>query len=590
MSQDNVSDKVRNLQRQIAQSIKFGPKPHSSRESEGSSDEEDTPTSPLQVQAQVEVEAEAEPGLSQGGIQMAAAVVVKSPRSKRAPPAAGTIESINLDAVPQSCPRLDSTAARHKLSVKPKNQRVSRKHRRTTQDLQDVSHPGVLQEEPEPQARAPSMPWGHKDQSEYKLPQESKKQKLHEEEEQTLQELEQREERQKEEEQKSEEDRPRVEMQMREEEVQKREEERQREEQQRQRDELRKKTEEEERQREEEQWREEERQREEVRKREEQWREEEQKREEERQREEARKREEIQREEERQREEVRKREEERQREEVRKREEEEQREEERQREEVQKIEEERQREEVRKREEERQREEVQKREEHLRLVEETQKRVQQEERERQDAEKQRIQDMEEKRRGEEHRVREAEVQKEEKQQEEEEKEEDLGSRQQQAEELRWREMEDRQRPFTFKVSSGEKQILFQKVNLTPVTPCNQQGGASDSKEVRTAPTGSADSPLLPGSLYVPHTAILVTGAQLCGAAVNLDQIRDPACKSLLGLAEDRRAAVVQPVRSAGKTKSLKDSSAEQASAAVLAEWASIRSRIFRGAEGGAEGG
>lgn len=61
---------------------------------------------------------------------------VKSPRSKRVLPPTGTIESINLDAVPTSVPRLDNTAAKHKLSVKPKNQRVSRKHRRFTQ----VSH------------------------------------------------------------------------------------------------------------------------------------------------------------------------------------------------------------------------------------------------------------------------------------------------------------------------------------------------------------------------------------------------------------------------------------------------------------------
>lgn len=61
---------------------------------------------------------------------------VKSPRSKCVLPPSGTIESINLDAVPQSAPRLDNTAAKHKLAVKPKNQRISRKHRRVTQ----VSH------------------------------------------------------------------------------------------------------------------------------------------------------------------------------------------------------------------------------------------------------------------------------------------------------------------------------------------------------------------------------------------------------------------------------------------------------------------
>lgn len=87
MSQENVSDKVRNLQvgpvivqthllissvlffnaklfsliqqRQIAQSIKFGQKPPSLRKSEGdegSSDEDDVPRSPLRVLAQVEAE------------------------------------------------------------------------------------------------------------------------------------------------------------------------------------------------------------------------------------------------------------------------------------------------------------------------------------------------------------------------------------------------------------------------------------------------------------------------------------------------------------------------------------------------------
>lgn len=91
MSQENVSDKVRNLQvglvamhtqllssyllstyitcnlfpfyfikqRQIAQGIKFGQRPPSLRKSEGdegSSDEEEVPRSPLKVLAQVEAE------------------------------------------------------------------------------------------------------------------------------------------------------------------------------------------------------------------------------------------------------------------------------------------------------------------------------------------------------------------------------------------------------------------------------------------------------------------------------------------------------------------------------------------------------
>lgn len=159
-----------------------------------------------------------------------------------------------------------------------------------------------------------------------------------------------------------------------------------------------------------------------------------------------------------------------------------------------------------------------------------------------------------------------------------------------AEELRWREMEKRQRPFTFKVSSGEKQILFQKVNLTPVTPAPAQQG-DVAAEIREGTAGVSDSPTLSSSLYVPHTAILVTGAQLCGTAVNLDQIKDTACKSLLGLSEDKKAFgtpvgknKTSPDRKSGKTKSLNESSlsADQSSAAVLAEWASIRSKIFKG--------
>lgn len=165
-----------------------------------------------------------------------------------------------------------------------------------------------------------------------------------------------------------------------------------------------------------------------------------------------------------------------------------------------------------------------------------------------------------------------------------------------AEELRWREMEERQRPFSFKVSSGEKQILFQKVNLTPVTPAasHQSGAAAEQRESAASSEGP-DSPNLPASPYVPHTAILVTGAQLCGTAVNLDQIKDTACKSLLGLGEDRKVPGTPPTKSktspdrkSGKTKSLNEASlsSAQSGAAVLAEWASIRSKIFKGVEEG----
>lgn len=55
---------------------------------------------------------------------------VKPSRPKRHFSSAGTIESVNLDAIPLAIARLDNSAAKHKLSVKPKNQRVSKKHRR----------------------------------------------------------------------------------------------------------------------------------------------------------------------------------------------------------------------------------------------------------------------------------------------------------------------------------------------------------------------------------------------------------------------------------------------------------------------------
>lgn len=55
---------------------------------------------------------------------------VKPSRPKRHLSSAGTIESVNLDAIPLAIARLDNSAAKHKLSIKPKNKRVSRKHRR----------------------------------------------------------------------------------------------------------------------------------------------------------------------------------------------------------------------------------------------------------------------------------------------------------------------------------------------------------------------------------------------------------------------------------------------------------------------------
>ncbi|XP_030628761.1 capping protein inhibiting regulator of actin dynamics [Chanos chanos] len=576
MSQENVSDKVRNLQRQIAQSIKFGQKPPSLRKSEGdegSSDEEDVPRSPLKVLAQVEAEplhAESKEKAhtpSPDGAYYG--TPVKSPRTKRPPPP-GTIESINLDAVPQSVPRLDNTAAKHKLSIKPKNQRVSRKHRRFTQDLQEVSD--IIQEEIEARDHADESDVFLHDyartkgfQEEYESTEKSKKQRLQEEELRKQERLELQRQREQEEERRRQEHMRREEEQRRqreEEQMRAMEEERQR----RQEEERLQREEEERLQREEEkrlQREEEERlQREEEerlqREEEERLQREEEERlqreEEERKRREKEQRKRIEEEKRRQFEEMR-RQQEAEEEERRKKEEEEKRR-------LQELEEKQKKEEeehLRLEEERRQQEEMEA--EMKRLAEEDRKK---EEEERVAEEQRRVSDPEWKRR---------------------------------AEEIRWREMEERQRPFTFKVSSGEKQILFQKVNLTPVTPTSgqQDSATSETREGTNATVpGSADSPTLSSSLYVPHTAILVTGAQLCGTAVNLDQIKDTACKSLLGLSEDKKAMATLPTRcktsperKSGKTKSFSESSfSDQSGADVLAEWASIRSKIFKGAEDG----
>ncbi|KAL7888051.1 hypothetical protein AOLI_G00030250 [Acnodon oligacanthus] len=563
MSQENVSDKVRNLQRQIAHNIKFGQKPPSLRKSEGdegSSDEEEIPRSPLRVLAQVETEPqEAEAWEKVSSIAHDVAqhkTPVKSPRTKRPPPP-GTIESINLDAVPQSGPRLDNTAAKHKLSVKPKNQRVSRKHRRFTQELLEEDLVAVLQEEPDVQkAVDESGVWreeyarSHGARDVHELPEKSKKQRLQGEERLDLQRR-----REQEEERRREEERRTEELRLEEERIRKLQEEEclRREEEERK------------------QWEEERRRKEEEERR---WREEEQR---------LREEEEKKRYEE---EERKKREEE-----ARRRAEEERRQQELKAEHLRMEEEKRKKEEEerRRKEEEAEKQRLQELEEQWRREEE--ERLLEEQRRRQ------AEEAEKKRMTEERRKKEEEDRK--RQQEEERAAEEQARAsdpewKRKAEELRWREMEERQRPFTFKVSSGEKQILFQKVNLTPVTLLpGQQGDTAD--ETKEGTPGGADSPTLSSSLYVPHTAILVTGAQLCGTAVNLDQIKDSACKSLLGLSEDKKAMGTPPVKSktspdrkSGKTKSLNESSlsADQSSAAVLAEWASIRSKIFKGAEDG----
>ncbi|XP_018431150.1 PREDICTED: uncharacterized protein KIAA1211 homolog [Nanorana parkeri] len=155
--------------------------------------------------------------------------------------------------------------------------------------------------------------------------------------------------------------------------------------------------------------------------------------------------------------------------------------------------------------------------------------------------------------------------------------------------LRWQELDQKQRPFTFKVTSGEKQIIFEKVNLSPVTVPKEPvifPGTQDAKENK----GTISSHSLSSAQCIPHTAILVTGAQLCGTAVNLHQIKDPACKSLLGLNEERKLDITENKMQnekdttkhvSGKTKYTSEALDNQS---FLAEWASIRSKMLSKAE------
>ncbi|XP_075799042.1 capping protein-inhibiting regulator of actin dynamics isoform X2 [Microtus pennsylvanicus] len=158
------------------------------------------------------------------------------------------------------------------------------------------------------------------------------------------------------------------------------------------------------------------------------------------------------------------------------------------------------------------------------------------------------------------------------------------------EELRWQEVEERQtmpRPYTFQVSSGSGQILFPKVNLSPVTPAKDASLAPVAQE---PPVPSGATPhALPSALSIPHTAILVTGAQLCGPAVNLSQIKDTACKSLLGLSEEKRQVDIPTVEPRATSSKARPPPESPSNATALAEWASIRSRILKNADGDQRG-
>ncbi|XP_051865954.1 capping protein inhibiting regulator of actin dynamics isoform X4 [Pristis pectinata] len=609
----------------------------------------------------------------------------------------GTIESINLDAVPQSMSRLDNTAAKHKLSVKPRNQRISKKHGRLSLslDMQNVTvhefeyeleekvhirvengqkHYNTAEgnkkeekghqkyEEQRCREEAKKYKW-QEDQTQYEFAEQKRledgqgqeAQRVHKQavEEQKVQEEEQRRREMEEQKLREEEQRRREieEQKLREEEQRQREMEEQklREEEQRRREmEEQKLREEEQRQREmeEQKLREEEQRRREI---EDQNLREEEQRQREIEDQKLREEEQRQREMEEQKlreEEQRRREMEEQKlreEEQRQREMEEQklREEEQRCQEVeQKVGEEEQRQEVKEEklnekeqqchevkeekvceleervcEEEKQNRKLEKQyheivdlktEKEVRCLK-TKEIIQSQEKEkicfsatgnkqsheetqRKDLEKQKQQkikkqsDLQNRQRVDEERQNDGKVISQEEQQSLEALEEE-----QRREELRWKELDERQttsQPFSFQVASGEKQIIFPKVNLTPVTHPRETVPSLDTNILHSS---SKSSKGLSSSSYVPHTAILVTGAQLCGTAVDLKQIKDTACKSLLGFSEEKKADLPFIERTSksnpdmrnriGKSKFNPGQSLDQSRA--LTEWATIRAKILK---------
>ncbi|XP_004419137.1 PREDICTED: uncharacterized protein KIAA1211 homolog [Ceratotherium simum simum] len=650
MSQDNILGKVKTLQRQLGKNIKYGQPPPSAipmkkaDSGEASLEEDLFLTSPMEIVTQQDVvlsDAENKSSDTPSSLsplnppgarsEMEEKVVpVKPSRPKRHFSSAGTIESVNLDAIPLAIARLDNSAAKHKLSVKPKNQRVSKKHRRLARDrpneqggllhqlsLDQNGHPAEdkpIWREEEPEPLEPEEEKRRQEEYWRELEAKCKRQKAEAAErrrleEQRLQALERRlweENRRQEllEEEGEEEEGEEQELQLAAEERQRLEQQGCQGQEQREQEERRHVEAQEQEQLEEEA------QRPERLELEEQGRREAEKQrleEEERRLEELRQQEELEEQRWREEEEAKRREELREQEET----------------EAQRL-----------RAAEKERGEALRGEASqleladrrgLRSPLQTDFAEKPEEQEHLKPKKQRETSEEPsifekqnreaepsgERRGKqgdfygddrcvpEEKREETNIeppQKQEAQVEErlapaQTKEAAASEKDREVEELRWQEVDERQtmpRPYTFQVSSGGKQILFPKVNLSPVTPVKDTGLASAPHEPQ-APRASPASHALPSSLSIPHTAILVTGAQLCGPAVNLSQIKDTACKSLLGLSEEKKhldvPAVENPPRApvdhrsgSGKARPPQES---PSSVAALAEWASIRSRILK---------
>ncbi|XP_075422299.1 capping protein-inhibiting regulator of actin dynamics isoform X2 [Ascaphus truei] len=597
MSQDNIVGKVKTLQQQLAKNICLGQPPASGsgkrmQELDAGAEEMDSARSaPMQNLTEQGTGLLENNDMAVGSPSSFSsrnlpfpeteqkaeekATPVKSFRSRRLLAASGTIESINLDAVPRSIARLDNSAAKHKLSVKPKHQRLSKQHRGMSKDQQSIEDMEFENEIIYNMQQSPDKATRHSPEKSIENMNLQDQLEWNRHEEQTLNKVQASIQKQDEDDSKK-----RLEEQKHQELLKKKYEE----ESQRLDEEKKQKLEAQKREEEEERDRQDILRCLEVEKLQ-------QKREEQKQ--------------------IEIKEQQRYEEETKRRVEQIFQElEEDRRQEVQKLRELEEQRCLKHVEEQRQEVERRKRDEEKRLEKEKQQDLEMQK----PSEKQNEQKIEAVRKQvqkEEVRVGTAELSLMDKEPPEKQKtkaeinqgDKDLSQRQlkqieaqQQeriGEELRWQELDQRQtmpRPYTFQVSSGEKQIIFQKVNLSPVTPLKESATSPDTQGPKEHKP-NLSSHALSSSMCVPHTAILVTGAQLCGTAVDLNQIKDSTCKSLLGLTEERKHQDNQPTENAkdkcdakhisSKTKYTSESLDNQS---MLAEWASIRSKILKKSE------
>ncbi|CAH2300231.1 Hypothetical predicted protein [Pelobates cultripes] len=570
LSQESVGGKVKSLQQQIAKNIRFGQPPANSsdprmQDLDASAGEmEEVLDSPVEIIGDHDLGpqnsdlATGSPGTKKSwnapDMETRAeekVTPVKLSRPKRPLASSGTIESINLDSVPRSNTRLDNSAAKHKLSVKPKNQRVSKKHRGSSQIIDDTEY------ENEYAFNMPISP----DRSMYytneksirdltlsavldhKIPEKQSSELV-----QTERQIN---------ESKLAEEKPQNPVNLIHEcesrildEVSKLEAQKQKDEEEKKQQEMLKSLE-----------------LERIRQKIEEQKELEMK--ELRRREEERKQRAEQC--------LKELEEHRKREEQKKRELEEQRS--RHQANEQRLKEEILRKEEQSKIEEQKQQDLQQQEVEKAIMPKTEDSTQQEEVCSAEEEKtilledhNEIQKLSNQTNADEEEIRQKELKQIEAQQQER-----LGK------ESRWQELDQRQRPFTFKVSSGEKQIIFEKVHLPPVTPLKEQLVHTEMQGIKENKS-NISLHALQSNQRVPHTAILVTGAQLCSTAVNINQIKDTACKSLLGLTEERRQLENPPIKNEKQSNKTKYTSESLENQSALAEWASIRSKILSKSE------